>query len=89
MRSTTWSTVTNAFIISTVALLSLIPAADAYSPPALGTVKIISPAAGDVYQAGESAMVKWYVTKQCNQVRYLTAGIAGSSTAPLMAGSAT
>jgi hypothetical protein len=57
MRFTTWSTVTNVFIISTVALLSLIPAANAI------VIGWIRPQPGDTYQAGKEALVEWYVPK--------------------------
>ena len=61
MRFTTWSTVTNVFIISTVALLSLLPAANAQA----NGVKIgwMNPLPGDTFQAGEEAQVEWYVPK--------------------------
>jgi hypothetical protein len=57
MRFTTWSLVTNVFVISTVALLSLIPAANALE------ITIGPPGAGDAHQPGERAIVAWYVPK--------------------------
>ena len=57
MRFTTWSTVTNVFIVSTVALLSLIPAANAFD------IVILSPAGGETYRPREKATVSWRIDK--------------------------
>ncbi|KAH9997077.1 hypothetical protein BJV77DRAFT_104164 [Russula vinacea] len=57
MRFTTWSTVTNVFIVSTVALLSLIPAANAFD------ILILSPAGGETYRPREKATVSWRIDK--------------------------
>jgi hypothetical protein len=58
MRFTTCSAVatSNVFIVSTVALLSLIPAVNAID------FGFWYPEAGDTYQAGEMANVTWYIT---------------------------
>jgi hypothetical protein len=73
----------NAFIVSTVALLSLMtPVVNAAA-----VADIISPAAGDKLYIGEMLNVKWYVVKRRNPSplavchhRSLTAGItAGTS----------
>jgi hypothetical protein len=77
MRFTTWSTVTNVIIISTIStLLSLIPAANAIE------IGFIFPTTGQTYKAGESATVAWYVQNVKQGNHDLTAlGIAGSSSA--------
>jgi hypothetical protein len=61
MRFTTWSTVTKVVIITTVALLSLLPAANAQA----NGIKIgwMHPLPGETYQAGKEAQVEWYVPK--------------------------
>ena len=61
MRFTTWSTVTKVVIISTVALLSLLPAANAQA----NGIKIgwMHPLPGETYHAGKEAQVEWYVPK--------------------------
>jgi hypothetical protein len=58
MRFTTWPTLANTFIISTVALLSLIPAASAESPSA--DLYFTEPVEGQVYSIGTNT-VSWYV----------------------------
>ncbi|KAF8465617.1 hypothetical protein DFH94DRAFT_355621 [Russula ochroleuca] len=57
MRFTTSSALTNALIIFTLALLSLIPAADAQA----GEIDIvwISPSAGDIHFVGQESEIKW------------------------------
>ena len=56
MRFTTWSTLTNAFIISTVALLSLIQAANALD------LYIVAPNSHDSpFFPGGPITIKWYV----------------------------
>ena len=66
MRFTTWSTVTNVFIVSAVALLSLIPVANAQA----ADIKLVfdHPGSGDIIQAGENDNVtwslSWYMPKQ-------------------------
>jgi hypothetical protein len=62
MRFTTSSALTNALIIFTLALLSLIPAADAQA----GEIDIvwISPSAGDIHFVGQESEIKWYVSKK-------------------------
>ena len=80
MRFTTWSTLTNAFIISTVALLSLIQAVNAFDPELF----IMSP---NGFQPplvpGDLMTVRWYVPNRAGsqgQDRSLMTGISGPST---------
>jgi hypothetical protein len=80
MRFTSLSTLTNTLFISTVILLSLIPAANAYA-----VVVFTNPTNGTVYHAGDTIPVKWYVPKGGKLAgtpgrhdRSLTAGIAGT-----------
>jgi hypothetical protein len=68
--TTTGSTLTNTFIIFTVAILSLIPVSNAslYSRQHLpsnfpGFVKFSNPKPGIAYNPGEEVDVKWYVPK--------------------------
>ena len=66
MRFTTWSTFTNALIISTVALLSLIQAANAQASAFVGDspiVYIISPNGIEPasYNPGAQMLIQWYV----------------------------
>ena len=59
MRFTTWSTLINAFIISTVALLSLIQAANAFE---FLDLFITSPNGADPpYLPGDKILIEWYV----------------------------
>ena len=63
MRFTTCSAVTNVFIVYTVALLSLIPSANAQDT----AIIFYAPKPGETYQAGEMANVTWvpgYMPKQ-------------------------
>ena len=62
MRFTTWSTLTKTFIISTVTLQSLIPAASA-QPRVSWSV----PGVGLTYPAGETIVLQWYVPKHGNR----------------------
>lgn len=77
MRFTTWPTLANTFIISTVALLSLIPAASAASPSA--DLYFTEPLEGKIYPIGTNT-VSWYVqeTRAGSQDGPLTAGILGA-----------
>jgi hypothetical protein len=59
MRFTTWSTLANTLFISTVALLSLIPAANA-----IVDLTFVHPKLGDVHHAGETISFAWYVPKR-------------------------
>ena len=66
MRFTTWSTFTNALLISTVALLSLIQAANAQASAFVGDspiVYIISPNGIEPasYNPGAQMLIQWYV----------------------------
>lgn len=76
MRFTTWPTLANTFIISTVALLTLIPAASAESPSA--DLYFTEPLGGQTYNIGNNT-VSWYVheTRTGIQDGPLTVGIAG------------
>jgi hypothetical protein len=81
MRFTSLSTLTNTLFISAVALVSLIPAANAFV-----FVTFTDPGPGTSYHAGDTMLVKWYVlkggTRAGSHDKSLTAGIAGSSTPP-------
>ena len=58
MRFTTWSTLTNAFIISTVALLSLIQAVNAFDPE----LYLMSPNGFEPpLVPGDLMTIRWYV----------------------------
>ena len=59
MRFTTFSAVTNVFIVYTVALLSLIPSANAQDV----AIIFYTPQAGETYQAGEMANVTWNIAQ--------------------------
>ena len=60
MRFTTWSTLTNAFIISTVALLSLIQAANGSN--AFAELYILTPNGQDPPPTpGGPTTIRWYV----------------------------
>jgi hypothetical protein len=75
MRFTTWSTLTNAFIISTVALLSLIQAANALD------LYIVTPNSHDSpFLSGGPITIRWYVPNRAGspgQDRSLMTGISG------------
>ena len=75
MQFTTWSTLTNAFIISTVALLSLIQAANALD------LYIVAPSSQDgPFHSRDPVTVKWYVPNRAGsqgQDRSLMTGISG------------
>ena len=79
MRFTTWSPLTNAFIISTVALLSLIQVANAFAE-----LFIITPNGRELSPIpGDSITIRWYVPNRAgSQDRdwSLMTGISGSST---------
>jgi hypothetical protein len=57
MRLTTWSTLTNATIVSTVALLSLVPAANAFD------LSFTHPGYEEKYFVGNHDQFRWYVPK--------------------------
>jgi hypothetical protein len=61
MRFTTWSTLTNTVVISTVALLSLIPAANAAGPVFL---EFTQPTWGEHFDGGLIGKARWYVPKR-------------------------
>jgi hypothetical protein len=76
MRFTPWSKLKTASIIFAVALLSLIPAANADM-----VIDFSSPIAGAAYFVGTSVQITWYVLKMRESEREdgsLTAGIAGT-----------
>jgi hypothetical protein len=83
MRFTIWSALTNAFVIFTVILPSLIPGANAFYDVVLYFTNPSS--SGAVYFAGQESEITWYVSKwglgdQAGSYdRSLTAGIAGTS----------
>jgi hypothetical protein len=60
MRFTTWSTLKSTFIISTVALLSLIPAASAVG------ITFTHPTGGEVISVDDpyTDRITWYVPKK-------------------------
>jgi hypothetical protein len=60
MRFTTWSALTNAFTISTVALLWLTQAANAIPSNNLD-LKIVSPHEGNEFFPGNETTIEWYV----------------------------
>ena len=60
MRFTTWSALTNTFIISTVALLWLIQAVNAQEYLYLG---FESPKEGNVFYPASEVTIEWYVPK--------------------------
>ena len=61
--TTTWSALTNAFTISTVALLWLTQAANAIpsNNQEKLDVKIVSPHEGNVFYPGNETTIEWYV----------------------------
>ena len=87
MQFTTWSTLINTFIISTVALLSLIQAANAQASnygPNHPDVAITSPngVVPSSYFPGTQIDIGWYVPNRAGshgQDRSLTASLSGTS----------
>ena len=59
MRFTNWPALTNAFVIFTVTLSSLISAANASGPVAAVTFSV--PETGTTYIAGTLTGISWYV----------------------------
>ena len=78
MRFASWSTLTNTFIVSTVALLSLIQVAKATAE-----LDIITPNNGQSpFLPGGPVTIRWYVPNRAGsqgQDRSLMAGISGTS----------
>jgi hypothetical protein len=62
-------TLTNVFIISTVALLSLVPAANA------ANVGFINPKPKDTIKAGKKHLINWYVPKRGETEREAMIGL--------------
>jgi hypothetical protein len=61
MRFTTLSTLTNAFVTSAIALLSLIPATNA--APGRVFLEFTLPDAGETFYNGTIGNARWYVLK--------------------------
>jgi hypothetical protein len=60
MRFSTWPALTNALVIFTITLSSLIPAASAIGPVA--EVNFVTPENGQTYVAGDMSGLTWYVS---------------------------
>ena len=60
MRFTNWPALTNALVIFTSTLSSLIPAANAIGPVA--DVNFVTPQNGQTYFAGDESGITWYVS---------------------------
>ena len=62
MRFTEWPAFTNALVIFTITLSSLIPAVNATGPVA--NVNFLIPKNGATYNAGDESGITWYVSKR-------------------------
>jgi hypothetical protein len=62
MRFIKWPALTNALVIFTISLSSLIPAANATGPVA--DVNFLIPENGATYNAGDKSGITWYVSKR-------------------------
>ena len=60
MRFTIWPALTNALVIFTITLSSLIPAASADNP--VTDVNFVVPINGQTYVAGDMSGLIWYVS---------------------------